>query len=56
MRHVSDIGLSHATDREILEAVRNDTRTIVTLEADFHTMLALDGASSNALRLENSSQ
>lgn len=46
MRHVSDIGLSHATDREILEAARNDTRTIVTLDADFHTMLALDGASS----------
>ena len=46
MRHVSEFGLSHATDREILEAARNDTRTIVTLEADFHTMLALDGASS----------
>ena len=46
VQHVSDIGLSRASDREILNAARNDSRTIATLDADFHTMLALDGASS----------
>ena len=46
VQHVSDIGLSRATDREILNAARKDSRAIVTLDADFHTMLALDGASS----------
>ena len=46
VRHVSDIRLSRASDREILNAARNDSRTIVTLDADFHAMLALEGVSS----------
>jgi predicted nuclease of predicted toxin-antitoxin system len=46
VQHVSDIGMSCATDREILDVARNDSRAVVTLDADFHTMLALDGASS----------
>ena len=46
VQHVSDIGLSRATDRDILHAARNDSRTIVTLDTDFHTILALDSAAS----------
>ena len=46
VQHVSDIGLSRAPDRDILNAARNDSRTLVTLDADFHTMLALDGTAS----------
>lgn len=46
VRHVSDIRLSRASDREILNAARNDSRTIVTPDADFHAMLALEGVSS----------
>lgn len=44
--HAGDVGLSRATDSEILQyAVEND-RVVVTLDADFHTMLALQEASS----------
>ena len=46
VQHVSDVGLSRASDREILDAARNDSRIIVTLDADFHTILALDSAAS----------
>ena len=46
VQYVSDIGLSRATNRDILHAARNDSRTIVTLDADFHTILALDSAAS----------
>ncbi|MFN2308136.1 MAG: DUF5615 family PIN-like protein, partial [Gammaproteobacteria bacterium] len=42
--HVGDIGMSRATDRAILEFAANDDRVIVTLDADFHTYLALSGA------------
>ena len=35
VQHVSDLGLDRATDREILNAARNDSRTVVTLDADF---------------------
>jgi len=46
VQHVSDVGLSLSSDREILNAAQKDSRTVVTLDADFHTMLALDGAST----------
>lgn len=39
--HVAEIGLSAAEDIEILEKAREDRRVIVTLDADFHTLLAL---------------
>lgn len=42
--HVADIRLSSAEDMEILEQARNLDRIIVTLDADFHSLLALTGA------------
>ncbi len=43
--HVGDIGASAASDEEILELARRDGRIVVTLDADFHALLALSGAS-----------
>ncbi len=42
--HVYDIDLSRATDRRILEHARVNGRTIVTLDADFHALLAVENA------------
>ena len=42
--HVAEIGLSAAEDSEILQKGREDERVVVTLDADFHTLLALSGA------------
>ncbi len=42
--HVGDIGMSDATDVEIIEKGLADRRVIVTLDADFHAHLALTGA------------
>lgn len=53
--HVAEIGLSAAADAVILEQGRTDERTIVTLDADFHLLLALSHAASPSvirLRLE----
>lgn len=44
--HTGDIGLSRASDREILEYARENTSTIVTLDSDFHAILAVENASS----------
>jgi predicted nuclease of predicted toxin-antitoxin system len=38
--------MSAATDTEILEAARAREAVIVTLDADFHTILAVSGASA----------
>lgn len=43
--HVGDVGLSRATDDEILEYAIQHNRVVVTLDADFHTILALQEAS-----------
>jgi predicted nuclease of predicted toxin-antitoxin system len=43
--HVGDLGLSTATDAGILERARTDGRACVTLDADFHAILAVSGAS-----------
>lgn len=43
--HVGEIGLSTATDSELLQAAHNDDRTVVTLDADFHALLAVSGTS-----------
>ncbi len=42
--HAGDIGLASATDAAILDQARIDGRTIVTLDADFHALVALAGA------------
>ena len=43
--HVAGIGLSRASDAEITEHARNLGRLIVTLDADFHRLLSISGAS-----------
>jgi len=53
--HTGDIGLSRSTDRQILEFARNEQRVIITLDSDFHTILALTNASTPSvirIRLE----
>jgi predicted nuclease of predicted toxin-antitoxin system len=42
--HVGEIGMSKATDREILAHSLEKRATVVTLDADFHTMVAVSGA------------
>lgn len=42
--HVGDCGLAAATDVRILEAARSEQRHVVTLDADFHSILAISGA------------
>jgi predicted nuclease of predicted toxin-antitoxin system len=41
--HVADIGRSRAPDAEILDLARALGRTVVTLDADFHRLLAVTG-------------
>lgn len=42
--HVGDIGMSAAEDTKILEKAEEDRRVVVTLDADFHSILAMSGA------------
>lgn len=42
--HLGDIGMSRATDREILQYAEKDNRVIATLDSDFHALLALSNA------------
>ena len=36
--------MASATDTEIISLAKSDDRVVVTLDADFHTILALSGA------------
>lgn len=42
--HVGDVGLSRADDLEIIEYARREGLIVVTLDADFHALMALSGA------------
>nr|WP_225938753.1 DUF5615 family PIN-like protein [Kovacikia minuta] len=44
--HVSEIGMSEAEDTEIIQRAKDEERVVGTLDADFHTLLALDAAIS----------
>jgi predicted nuclease of predicted toxin-antitoxin system len=44
--HVGEIGMFEAEDAEIIQRAREDGRVVTTLDADFHTLLALDEATS----------
>ena len=44
--HVSEIGMSRAQDREILRLARAESRVCVTLDSDFHSLLATSGERS----------
>jgi predicted nuclease of predicted toxin-antitoxin system len=43
--HVGEIGMSKAADEEILAFSLEESAIVVTLDADFHTILAVSGAS-----------
>jgi len=42
--HTCESSLATATDQEILKAAREQGRVVVTLDADFHALMALSGA------------
>lgn len=42
--HVGEIGYATASDFAILEKAREDGCIVVTLDADFHSLMALSGA------------
>ena len=44
--HVGEIGLATADDIIILEEGRRSDQVVVTLDADFHALMALSGATS----------
>jgi len=44
--HVGALGMASATDEEILERARREARTVVTLDTDFHALLALSNATA----------
>jgi predicted nuclease of predicted toxin-antitoxin system len=44
--HVGEIGMSAAEDIEIIQKAKEEGRVVATLDADFHTLLALDEATS----------
>lgn len=44
--HVGEIGMSRATDQEILDYARHENRVCVTLDADFHALLVLGSEQS----------
>ena len=46
VEHVADIDMSTADDAAIIDHARREHRGIVTLDADFHALLAIRGASS----------
>jgi len=47
--HVADIGMSQAEDAEIIERAKEEKRVVVTLDADFHALLALDEATAPSI-------
>lgn len=50
--HASEVGLSSALDRDVLEWCRANAAIAVTLDADFHSEIALSGASvPSAIRI-----
>lgn len=42
--HTGECGLATAADRDVLEYARQEGRVVVTLDADFHAILALSTA------------
>ncbi|MGL4401309.1 MAG: DUF5615 family PIN-like protein [Luteolibacter sp.] len=43
--HVGEIGMASASDPLILKTAEEQDRIVVTLDADFHALLAMSGAS-----------
>lgn len=42
--HVGGLGLASASDARILDFARRENRIVVTLDSDFHALLAFSGA------------
>ncbi len=42
--HTGEVGLASADDTTIIQVARQQERVVVTLDADFHALLALSGA------------
>ncbi len=50
--HTSECGLATSTDSAILEYAREHGQVVVTLDSDFHTLLALsDAAAPSVIRI-----
>ncbi len=49
--HAVDLGLSRATDREIMERAKHEARTIITADLDYPRLLAVGGESEPSLIL-----
>ena len=50
--HVCEIGMSRADDFAVLQRARDEARVAVTLDADFHSILAISGqASPSVIRI-----
>ena len=50
--HTGECGLARATDSTILDVARQQDRVVVTLDSDFHALLALSGADApSAIRI-----
>jgi predicted nuclease of predicted toxin-antitoxin system len=47
--HVGEIGMSEAEDSDIIQRARDEGRVVATLDADFHTLLALDVATTSSV-------
>lgn len=51
-QHVGDRGMARAEDSAILEVARLEQRVVITLDADFHALLAVAGqATPSVLRI-----
>mgnify|MGYP001177959909 CR=1 FL=1 len=44
VQHVSERGMSQTEDVAIIDVARQEQRVVVTLDADFHALLAVSGA------------
>ncbi len=44
--HTVDVDMSRATDREIIGYAQREKRVCITLDSDFHTILAVNGMDS----------
>jgi predicted nuclease of predicted toxin-antitoxin system len=44
--HTGEIGMATAEDQAIIDRAATEGRVVVTLDSDFHTLLALAGAST----------
>ena len=46
IQHTGDVGMSRATDRQILDYAREEQRIVITLDSDFHAILAVENLDS----------